>query len=110
VAPQNAARFEQAVREELDRMLKDGLTDKEVADARSGLLQERLLNRSNDGVLAATWAGYLDLGRTFTSHSLAVEERIGSLTAAEVNAALRRHLDPAKMTVVVAGDAAKAAK
>jgi zinc protease len=110
VAPQNTARFEQAVREELQRMLKDGLTDKEVADARNGLLQQRVLARSSDGTLAAAWAGYLDLGRTFTSYSLAFDERIRSLTAAEVNAALRRHLDPAKMTVVIAGDAAKGAK
>ena len=110
VAPQNASRFERAVREELDRMLKEGLTEKEIADARSGLLQERVLNRSNDGTVAATWAGYLDLGRTFSSFSLAFDERIRSLTAAEVNAALRRHLDPAKLTVVVAGDAAKGAK
>jgi zinc protease len=110
VAPQNAARFEQAVREELERMLKEGLSEKEIADARNGLLQERVLNRSSDGTLASTWSGYLDLGRTFTSHSLAFEERIKSLTAAEVNAAVRRHLDPAKMTVVIAGDAAKGAK
>ena len=110
VAPQNAARFEQAVREEIDRMLKDGLTDKELADAKSGMLQERVVNRSSDGTLASVWVSYLDLGRTFTSHSLAFEERIGSLSTAEVNAALRRHLDPAKMTVVIAGDAAKGAK
>ena len=108
--PQNVARFEQAVREELDRMLKDGLTEKEIADAKNGLLQERVVNRSNDGIVASTWTAYLDLGRTFTSYSLAFDERIRSLTAAEVNAALRRHLDPARMTVVIAGDAATGAK
>jgi zinc protease len=110
VAPQNTARFEQAVREELARMLKDGLTDKEIADAKNGLLQERAMNRSSDGVVASTWTSYLDLDRSFTSYSLAFEDRIKSLTAAEVNAALRRHLDPSKMTVVIAGDAAKGAK
>ena len=110
VAPQNTARFEQAVREEIERMLKEGLTDKEIADAKSGLLQQRLLARSADGTLASVWSDYLDLGRTFTSYSLAFDERIKSLTAAEVNAALRRHIDPAKLTVVIAGDAAKGAK
>ena len=65
---------------------------------------------SSDGTLAATWTGYLDLGRSFTSFSLAFDERLKALTTAEVNAALRRHLDPAKMTVVIAGDAAKGAK
>ena len=110
VAPQNAARFEQAIGEELERMLKEGLTDKEIDDARNGLLQERVLNRSSDGTVASVWAGYLELGRSFTSFSQAFDERIKSLSAAEVNAALRRHLDPAKMTVVIAGDAAKGAK
>jgi zinc protease len=110
VAPQNAARFEQAVREEIDRMLKDGLTENEIADAKNGMLQQRLLARSSDGTVASTWTEYLDLGRSFTSYSLAFDERIKGLTAAEVNAALRRHLDPAKMTVVIAGDAAKGAK
>lgn len=110
VAPQNVARFEQAVREEIERMRKDGLTDKEIADARSGLLQERLLNRSSDRALAATWSQYLDLGRSFTGFSAPFEARLKALSAAEVNAALRRHLDPAKMTVVIAGDAGKGAK
>jgi len=77
-------------------MLRDGLSDKEVADARAGLLQERLLNRSADGTLASVWSDYLDLDRTFTTFSLAFEERVKSLTTAEVNAALRRHIDPAK--------------
>jgi zinc protease len=68
------------------------------------------MGRSADGTVASAWTSYLDLGRTFTSYSLAFEDRIRSLTPAEVNAAVRRHVDPAKMTVVVAGDAAKGAK
>ena len=109
-APQNTAKFEQAVREELARLIKDGLSDKEIADARTGMLQERLLGRSEDGTLAGAWTEYLDLERSFVSFSGALDDRIRSLTAAEVNAAVRRHFDPAKMTVVIAGDAAKGAK
>ncbi len=110
VAPQNAQRFERAVREEIERMLKDGLTEKEIEDARNGMLQERMLNRASDATVASAWASYMDLGRTFTSHSLAFEDRIRQLTAAEVNETLRRHIDPAKLTVVIAGDAKKGAK
>jgi zinc protease len=110
VAPQNVARFEQAVREEIDRMLKDGFTEQEVADARNGMLQERLLSRSSDRALASAWSEYLDLGRTFTTFSAPFEARIRSLTVAEVNAAVRRHIDPNRLTVVIAGDAAKGAK
>jgi zinc protease len=109
-APQNTARFEQAVREELDRMLRDGLSDKEIADAKNGLLQERVLARSDDGTLAGAWSENLDLGRTFTSFSKPLEDRLRALTTAEVNAAVRRHFDPARLTIVIAGDAKKGAR
>jgi zinc protease len=109
VAPQNAPRAEQAVREELDRLVKDGLTAKEVEDARNGLLQERVINRSQDGTVAAAWTNNLDLGRTF-AFSKQLEDRLRTLTVADVNAALRRQLDPAKFTVVVAGDVKKGVK
>jgi zinc protease len=109
VAPQNAARFEQAVREEVERMLKGGFTAKEIEDAKNGLLQERLLNRSQDGTVAQTWVGLLDVDRTFAFSKL-IEERIRSLTPADVSAAVRRHIDPARLTVVLAGDASKGVK
>jgi zinc protease len=108
-APQNTARFEQAVREELERMLKDGFTQKEVDDARNGLLQERLITRSEDGAVAGGWVGLMDAGRTF-AFSKQLEDRIRALTPADVIAAVRRHIDPAKLTVVVAGDAKKGAR
>jgi len=109
VAPQNSARFEQAVREEIERMLKDGFTQKEVDDARNGLLQERLVTRSDDGALAAGWIALLDADRTFV-YSKQFEDRIRALTPADLNASVRRYFDPAKMTVVIAGDAKKGAK
>ena len=109
VAPQNAARFAQAVREEIDRMLKEGFTAKEVDDARNGLLQQRALTRSEDAALAGAWTAFRDVDRTFV-FSQAFEERIRSLTPADLLAAVRRHIDPGKMTVVIAGDAKKGAR
>jgi zinc protease len=43
-------------------------------------------------------------------HQAALDARIGALTVDEVNAAIRRHLDPAKLSVYLAGDFAKAAQ
>jgi zinc protease len=108
-APQNAARLEQAVREEIERLLKDGFTQKELDDARNGFLQERLVARSDDGTLAGGWASLLDAGRTF-AYSKQIEDRVRALTPADLNAAARKYIDPGKMTVVVAGDAKKGAK
>ncbi len=108
-APANAARFEIAVREELARLLKDGITPKELDDAVGGLLQDGVVERSQDNALSSRWVTLLDAGRDF-SFVRAREERLRKLTVDEVMAAVRRHLDPARMTVVVAGDAAKGVK
>jgi zinc protease len=109
VAPQNAARAEQAIREELERARRDGFTAKEVEDAKKGILQERLVNRSQDGVVAGAWANNLDLGRTF-EFSKQFEERLKTLTPEQVNAAFRKYIDPDRMTFVIAGDAKKGIK
>ena len=103
VAPQNMAKLEAAFREELARALRDGFTEAELAAAKSGTLQQRLQTRAQDGALAGGWVYNLHLGRTF-AFSKAFEERLAGLTVADVNAALRKHLDPAKVTVVKAGD------
>ncbi|GGY06200.1 insulinase family protein [Massilia dura] len=106
-APQNLKKLEAAVREELARALKEGFTAAEVAGAKSGLLQQRLQNRSRDGVVASAWSNYLYLDRTF-EWSKQHEQKLQALTLEQVNAAFRKHVDPAKLVVVVAGDESKA--
>jgi zinc protease len=102
-APANVARVEAALREELARALKDGFTDAEVAAAKSGIIQRRTQNRSQDGTIASGWINNLYLGRTW-QFSREFDEKIAALTTAQVNAALRKYLDPAKVTIVKAGD------
>jgi zinc protease len=105
-APQNMAKIEVAIREEIERARRDGFTQKELDDARNGLLQERVLARSENSTLAAAWVGNLYVDRTF-AFSKQVEDRIRALTVADLNAAWRKHIDASKMTVSIAGDAAK---
>lgn len=102
-APENRARLESAVREEIQRALEQGFTEEEVADAAKGLLKRRHLARNSDSALASRLCKYLDLGRTFKWDE-AFEARIGSLKAAEVTDALRRHFTLDKLSVVKAGD------
>ena len=109
MAPQNAAKAEQALREEVDRARRDGFTAKEVEDAKKGMLQERATNRSQDNVLAGAWTANMDLGRTF-AFSKQFEDRMRAVTVDQVNAAFRKYIDPARMTFVIAGDAKKGAK
>lgn len=105
-APGNIGRVEAAFREELARALKEGFTEAEVASAKSGILQMRVQNRAQDGGLAAAWVANLHLGRTF-DYSKQFEQKIMALTNTQVAEALRRHLDPAKLSVVKAGDFSK---
>jgi zinc protease len=105
-APQNLARIDAAVKDELARVLKDGFTADEIARAKSGLLQQRLQTRAQDGSVASGWTTFMFLGRTF-AWSKEFEDKILALNVDRVNAAFRKAIDPAKMTAVAAGDNAK---
>ncbi len=105
-APQNRARVERAIREELERAVRDGFDAAEVAAGAKALLEARRLARTSDGALAGRLADYLVWKRSF-AWDVEFESKIAALTPAQVNAALRRHLDPALLSVVVAGDLKK---
>jgi len=102
-APQNRERVERAVREELERALREGFGDEEIAAAKKGLLEARHLARTQDGALASRLVRYAYLDRTF-GWDVELERRIAALTPAEVRAALARHLDLGRLSTVAAGD------
>jgi len=102
-APQNKARVERALREELARALESGFTPAELEAAKKGLLEARRLARTQDGALASRLSTYLFAGRTL-AWDIEFERRIAALTPEQVRDALRRHLDPARMSVTKAGD------
>lgn len=102
-APQNAAKVEAAFREELARALKDGFTAKELAEGQRGLLSFRRLSRAQDASIAGGLANNLYLGRTFAV-SAQVDAAIGKLTLAQVNAALRKYVQPDKLVWALGGD------
>ncbi len=106
-APQNAGKLETAFKEEVARALKDGFTEPELKEARSGYLQSRQVSRAQDAGLARTLAQDLFLKRTL-EWDAAFEKKIAALTPGEILEAVRRHIDPAKITIVKAGDFAKA--
>jgi zinc protease len=102
-APQNRARVETAVAEEISRALAQGFSKEEIESGKKGLLQARQLARTSDENLADRLAFYLSLGRTF-SWDGELERRIAALTPREVVEAMRRRLDPARLSTVKAGD------
>jgi zinc protease len=108
-APQNAGKLETAMREELARVVQQGFTAEELEKARSGLLEYRQSGRAQDGSLARQLANYLYLDRTL-DFDASFEARMAKLQPQDVQKALSRHLDWAKLTVVKAGDFAGAQK
>jgi zinc protease len=102
-APQNIGKVETDVHEELERALKSGFTAKEVADAKSGILQSRILARSSDRALANALVNHLFLGRDF-SWDAKFEQSIGAATPEAIDAALRHYIDPQSLFTVKAGD------
>ena len=107
--PENAERLEKAFREEMDKAVKEGFTADEIKAARSGLLQARMVSRAQDPSLAGTLNNNLYLNRTM-SWDADFEKKLESLTPEQVNAAMKKHIDPAKISIIKAGDFAKAAK
>jgi zinc protease len=107
-APQNVAKLEAAFKEEIARMLKDGFTADEVEAAKKGFLQSRQVSRAQDQELARRLTQFRYLNRTL-AWDAELEKKIAALTPDEIAAAMRRHIDPSKFTIVKAGDFAKAA-
>ncbi|MGI4734350.1 MAG: M16 family metallopeptidase [Janthinobacterium lividum] len=109
--PDNSARLEQAYKEEVERLAKDGVTADELKAAKSAALQNFQVQRSQDRNLASTWAQYLTKaeGRTF-AYDAELDRRIAALTPEQVSAAARKYLQYSKLTMVKAGDFARGAK
>jgi zinc protease len=103
VNPQNIAKLEKCVQDELERLLRDGVTADELDKARQGYLQSRKVGRSSDSALAGTLSGLRHLDRTLAWEA-DIEKKIAALAPDQVNAALRKHIDPKKLVVVAAGD------
>jgi zinc protease len=106
-APQNAGRLVTAFREELQKIRDVGFADTEIEEAKSGWLQQRQVQRSGERELAQTLAQREEQERTL-AWDTELERRVGDLTPAELQAAIKKYVDPKKVSVVVAGDFAGA--
>ena len=105
-APQNVEKLEAAFKEEIARMLKDGFTAEEVEAAKSGYLQSRQVSRAQDNELASRLNNYLFIGRTL-QFDAELDAKLQALTPEQIIAAMRRQIDPAKITIIKAGDFGK---
>jgi len=105
-APQNLAKVEQGFKEELARLLKDGFTDEEIKNAKTGLLQGKKVSRSQDRELVQSLVGNLDLDRTMQWNK-AYEDRMAKLTAKDVKRVLNKYVKFENFSLIKAGDMSK---
>ncbi len=108
-APANIAKLESIFMEELQLARKDGFTAEELTIAKSGLLTSRQQNRAQDSNLANSWVDRMHRGRTF-AEAAEFDAKYRAVTLDEMNAAFRKFIEPAKLSIVKAGDFAKAGK
>jgi len=105
--PENAPKVEVSMKDEIAQTEKNGFTADELAAAKKGWLQERVLGRSQDGSLAGLLAVDERWGRTM-QFSQDLENKVSALTPEQVSAALKRAVDPAALIYIKAGDFKKA--
>jgi zinc protease len=106
-APQNAPKVEAAFRDELAKTLKEGFGAEEVAAAKKAWLQEQTINRSQDGALVGLLSTRQRFDRTLRFDE-SLEAKVNALTADQISEAFRKHVDPAGLIYVKAGDFKKA--
>lgn len=101
--PDNKDKLIDVIAEEMQILLDEGITDKELADAKDAFLQSARVSRTSDGQLAGELLSHLFLGRTmaFTEQ---FEQRIESATVEQVNESLRKHVDIDRLVGAIAGD------
>ena len=108
-APQNRARIEAEILEVLQQTLGEGFSEAEVAAAKKGYLALRKLSRAQDGALVGRLANNLYLGRRL-AWDADFDAKIAALTPQQIQNALKKYLDPLKLSIVKAGDFTRVAE
>jgi zinc protease len=91
-----------ATRRELQKWWSDGVTDGELANRKQGLIGGYFVGLSNTAGLAGAIVATVQRGYDLTWLD-GYPEAVKALTRAEVNNAIKTHLDPSTMVLVEAG-------
>lgn len=108
-APQNLAKLQTGVKEELAAFVKDGVTAQELDEAKQAIEQEIKVMRAQDPALAASLRNQLFLNRTF-AWDAEQDGKLAAVTLDQVNAVIRKYFQPEAFAHFYAGDFAGAAK
>ncbi|WP_231617314.1 M16 family metallopeptidase [Novipirellula aureliae] len=101
--PENREKLLRVIREELDRLLREGVSKEELAKAKEAYLQRNRVSRSDDASLASELLSTIFNERTMAYYA-EHEDQIRNATVESVNEALRKYIDPDKLVEAIAGD------
>ncbi|VUD59122.1 putative zinc protease [Thalassocella blandensis] len=107
-APENTEKVHQAFVEELNRAIAEGFKAEELELAKESILNSIKVEYSDHAKLTDILIENLSDGVSMLDKKK-LQDRLSQLKLEEVNAAMKKYLDPAQMTVVKAGDFAKVA-
>ncbi|HEY3885513.1 MAG TPA: insulinase family protein, partial [Vicinamibacterales bacterium] len=96
-------RVESSFMDELKKVYDQGFTPTEVERAKKAYLDARLVARATDAALLNLLVSHEQIDRPL-QWDADLESKIAALSADQVNAAFRRHIDPNGVTIVKAGD------
>lgn len=109
VAPQNAGKAMAAALEEIDKLVKGGVTAEELGSAKEAYARSFAARLTNDGTVLGLLNRALFLGRTLEFQKQ-VNEKISKLTPGDIAEALKMPaFQPGSLVRIVAADAKKAA-
>ena len=106
IAPENRDKALAIIQATVRDLLRDGVTEAELGAARNALLQSRRQQRASDAALPGRMNALAQRGLDWT-YTEAWDQRYRDTTLEQVNAALRRHLNPDAWVISTAGDYAK---
>jgi len=108
-APENTEKVQEAMLEEIGKILEEGFTEEEIQAAKTGWIDQRRNQRGNDQQLASQLVSRLEADRTF-EYDEELEEAVRALSADDIREAFRRYVDPERLFFVKAGDFASVEK
>ena len=103
VDPKGRDKLVQWIDDELKKLVKDGVTEKELRDAIQGYLQSQQLQRSSDAKLAVLLAKNIFEDRNMLYYEK-LESAISQLTVDAVNDAIKEFISPETLIIATAGD------
>ncbi len=101
--PMYKDRLDSALRDELNKTIKEGFKEDEFKKTVTAWIQTRKIGLGTDNQLATRLTAYMSDGKDLSFFNYN-EEQVKALTLDQVNAALKKYISPDKMVFVYAGD------